>query len=91
MKKIINKLFDKLGYVPKSNYKTINLDPEWRAFKLDGIKNIDLIVENSTARIPSDTLQSLGYEYAILCTKNVYELLSRNNQDEQIYMNNKKC
>lgn len=84
MKKYINKLFEWLGYVPKINYKTINLATEWRAFKLDGITNIDLIVETNTLRIPSDTLQMLGYEYAILCTKNACEMIMRINKDEKI-------
>ena len=81
MKKYINKLFEWFGYVPKINYKTINLAQEWQAFKLDGIANIDLIVETNTLRIPSDTLKSLGYEYAILCTKNACEVIMRINKD----------
>ena len=84
MKKYINKLFEWFGYVPKINYKTIDFDPEWQAFKLDGITNIDLIVETNTIRIPSDTLQMLGYEYAILCTKNACEMIMRINKDEKI-------
>lgn len=84
MKKLINKLFEKLGYVPKKRYKVLNPDDFFK--QLDPCKH-EVLVDEPREPVPLALLLEEAMDKLIYDNKVLYSVNYNNGIYEVIIMN----